>query len=98
MRSTGLEELDLRSMLDASSRSERETLLKQDMGERAASSDAEEKPDSRYWLDYAYFMIEHEARAVRREYAYALLERLVKLPARIAAWISGRNVQKRLSF
>ncbi len=72
MRSTGLQELDLRSMLEA-----------------------EEKPDSRYWLDYDYFMIEHEARAVRREYAYALLVRLAKLPARIFARMPR---QKRLSF
>jgi hypothetical protein len=85
-------------MLDACSRSEAEALPKQDIRERAVSSDEEQKPDSRYWLDYDYFMIEHEARAVRREYAYALLVRLSKLPARIVAWTSGRNVQKRLSF
>jgi hypothetical protein len=82
-------------MLDACSRSEAQALLKQDIRERAASSDAEEKPDSRYWLDYDYFMIEYEARAVRREYLYALLARLAKLPTRIFAWIPR---QKRLSF
>jgi hypothetical protein len=97
MRSTG-EELNLRSMLDACSRSEAEALLRQEIRERAASSDAEETPDSRYWLDYDYFMIEREARAVRREYVYALLERLGKLPAHFFAWMSRRNAQKRLSF
>jgi len=97
MRSTG-EDLNLRDMLDACSRSEAEALLKQEIRERAASSDADEKPDSRYWLDYDYFMIEREARAVRREYVYALLERLGKLPVRIFGWMSRRNAQKRLSF
>ena len=97
MRSTGPEELDLRSMLDACSRSEAEALSKQDIRERAVWSDPEQKPDSRYWLEYDYFMIEREARAVRRDYAYALIVKLARLPARIA-WISGRNVQKRLSF
>jgi hypothetical protein len=67
--------------------------LKQEIRERAASSDAEEKPDSRYWPDYDYLMVERESRAARREYVYALLERLGKLPARIFSWLSRRNAQ-----
>jgi hypothetical protein len=32
-----------------------------------------EVPDSRYWTTYDHFMIEREARALRREYVYRLI-------------------------
>ena len=40
----------------------------------ARSADAEH-PDPSYWTAYDHFMIEREARAMRRAYALALLSR-----------------------
>jgi len=37
-----------------------------------AASNAE-VPDSRYWTAYDHFMIERQARALRREYVYRLI-------------------------
>ena len=33
----------------------------------------DDAPDRKYWTAYDHFMIEREARAMRREYAYKLL-------------------------
>jgi hypothetical protein len=33
----------------------------------------DDTPDRKYWTAYDHFMIEREARAMRREYAYKLL-------------------------
>ena len=33
----------------------------------------DEAPDRRFWTAYDHFMIEREARAMRREYAYSVL-------------------------
>ena len=33
----------------------------------------DDAPDRKFWTAYDHFMIEREARAMRREYAYALL-------------------------
>ena len=32
-----------------------------------------EAPDRRYWTEYDHFMVEREARALRRAYVYALI-------------------------
>lgn len=40
--------------------------------QRAANDDA---PDSRYWTAYDHFMIEREARALRRQYVNGLIAR-----------------------
>jgi hypothetical protein len=93
-----LDTLHLRSTLEAGSPSEAQALYRRYVREQIASSDAEAQPDSRYWFDYDYFMIEREARAVRREHIYASLVSLARLPARILAWMPRRNAQKRLSF
>jgi hypothetical protein len=36
-------------------------------------SDANDVPDRSYWTAYDHFMVEREARAMRRTYAWALL-------------------------
>ena len=42
----------------------------------AAARTAEaERPDSSYWTAYDHFMIEREARALRRAYTWSLLAR-----------------------
>jgi len=51
----------------------------------------DETPDRRFWTAYDHFMFEREARAMRREYMYALLARLAR---RIAA--RGRPIAARI--
>ena len=36
----------------------------------------DEAPDRKYWTEYDHFMVEREARAMRRAYAYALFRSL----------------------
>ena len=45
-------------------------------------STPEAAPDRRFWTAYDHFMFEREARAMRREYLYAMLGRVAK---RVAA-------------
>lgn len=42
----------------------------------------DEAPDKRFWTPYDFLMFEREARAMRREYLYAMLGRAAK---RVAA-------------
>jgi hypothetical protein len=94
MRLTGLETLHLRSTLEAGSPSEAHALFSREVRRDAASPAAEEKPDTRYWLDYDYFMIESEARALRRAYVLSLLGKLAKwVPARVSTWMTGRPLR-----
>ena len=61
----------------------------------------DDAPDRKFWTAYDHFMIEREARAMRREYAYGLLRswwrRLTALRPRIvsAASSGARQVQPR---
>jgi hypothetical protein len=91
MRLTGIKTLHLHATLEAGSPSDTSALLTR--GD-AASSAAGERPDSRYWLDYDYFMLEREARAVRRAYIYSLLVRLAKrLSTRLSTRVTGRTLR-----
>ena len=42
---------------------------------RAAQTASAEQPDRSYWTDYDHYMIEREARAMRRAYTWSLLVR-----------------------
>jgi hypothetical protein len=57
-----------------------------DLLQRTRPGANDETPDSRYWTAYDHFMIEREARAMRREYVYGLIakawRRVVDRPAR----------------
>jgi hypothetical protein len=41
--------------------------------QRTPTVSDDEGPDSRYWTAYDHFMIERQARALRREYVYRLI-------------------------
>ena len=41
--------------------------------QRTQAASNAEVPDSRYWTAYDHFMIERQARALRREYVYRLI-------------------------
>jgi hypothetical protein len=50
----------------------------------------DETPDRRFWTAYDHFMFEREARAMRREYVYALLARFARRIAVRARRIAAR--------
>jgi hypothetical protein len=49
----------------------------------------DEAPDSRYWTSYDYFVLEREARAVRRDYLFRLAARSW---AQLAAWVARSSL------
>ncbi len=52
---------------------------------RVARSANAERPDPSYWTVYDHFMIEREARALRRAYTWSLItSALARLRARLA--------------
>jgi hypothetical protein len=61
----------------------------------------DDAPDRKFWTAYDHFMIEREARAMRRQYTYALLrswwQRLSTLASRLVSGASSgaRPVQRR---
>jgi hypothetical protein len=59
-------------------------------------SDETELPDPRYWIAYDHFMVELEARAMRRQYVYALIAKGWRaLEQRVRDAFSARRALRR---
>ena len=63
---------------------------------RAVHTASAEQPDRSYWTAYDHFMVEREARAMRRAYTWSLLVRGWHSLARAFAGVRQRDGHRRV--